>query len=103
MANIIGYTSRESKRILKMRLEKIRYLGELTRLFGKDIILIPKLGVKIFYDLNEKEKSFVRREARNIGSVKYQEFISFIFSASNFLSKIQIISCLHVWDPYIRQ
>lgn len=59
----LGYTNDDSKRRLRERLHKIQYLGELVKLFGRDILMIPRLGFRNYFLMNEECKNHIRRYA----------------------------------------
>lgn len=65
VTKLLGYQGNEKARVLKKRLKKILFVGELAQLFGENVLLIPKLGIKTFYDFSEKSRNFIREEGKN--------------------------------------
>lgn len=59
----LGYVHDDSKRRFRERLQKMKCLGELANLFGKDVLLIPKLGFRTFFLMSEDSKNYIREQS----------------------------------------
>jgi hypothetical protein len=102
----LGYVNNDSKRRLRERLHKIQYLGELTNLFGKDILLIPRLGFKSFFTMKEASRNYIRRLAnapnRKLGDRLFFEAIHNIGKTSLFRRSSNIgaisLTCFSIFD-----
>ena len=64
----LGLSTTESKRALSERFRKVQCLGELASHFGRDIVFIPKLGIRTYFLMNQSEKAMVRDNRVNLGS-----------------------------------
>lgn len=84
MIRVLGYNTVTSKRSLRVRLQKLDALGDLVRHFGKNIVLIPKLGIKVYYEMSEIQKQYIRENSFDLGDDAYERIIGRLQASSNF-------------------